>query len=40
MRELAQKGKIWNPETNKFEKSINDSNIIDRIFGDTLIYAQ
>ena len=41
MRELAQQGKVFDPETNTWsEESANDLNILNKFFGDTLVYAQ
>lgn len=40
-RELAQQEKIFDPETNTWsEKSANDLGLIQKLFGDTLVYAQ
>lgn len=41
LREIAQQSKVFDPLTNTWsEKSLNDLNIFDKIFGDTLVYAQ
>jgi len=40
-RELAQKGRIYDPSTDTWsDKSINDLGLIDKFFGDTYVYAQ
>lgn len=41
LRELAQQNKIYDPETGSWsDKSVNDLSILDKLFGDTLVYAQ
>lgn len=41
MRELAQQSKVFDPTTNTWSKqSANDLNLIDKLFGETLVYAQ
>lgn len=41
LRELAQQERIFDPRTNTWSKSIaNDIGLIDKLFGDTLVYAQ
>lgn len=41
LREIAQQGKIFNPKTKTWsEESVNDLSILDKFFGDTLVYAQ
>lgn len=41
LREIAQQGKIFDPETGKWSKeSLNDLSLIDKVFGSTLVYAQ
>lgn len=41
LRELAQKSKVYDPETNTWtDKSLNDLSLLDKVFGDTLVYAQ
>ena len=41
LREIAQQGKIFDPETNSWsEESVNDLTLLDKFFGDTLIYGQ
>ena len=41
LRELAQQSKIFDPTTNTWsEKSANTESLLDKVFGDTLVYAQ
>jgi len=41
LRELAQQGKIFDPINKTWsEKSLNDLSLLDKVFGDTLVYAQ
>ncbi|MGV8961984.1 MAG: hypothetical protein ACOH2V_01205 [Candidatus Saccharimonadaceae bacterium] len=41
IRELAQQSKVYDPETSTWtDKSLNDLSILDKVFGDTLVYAQ
>jgi hypothetical protein len=41
LRELAQAGKIYDPESNTWDnKSANEISFFDKVFGDTLVYAQ
>lgn len=41
LREIAQKSKVWDPSTKTWSnKSLNDLSIWDKLFGDTLVYAQ
>ena len=41
LRELAQQSKVYDPESETWsEKSANDLNLLDKFFGDTLVYAQ
>ena len=41
LRELAQQSKVFDPKTNKWsETSANDMSLLDKFFGDTLVYAQ
>lgn len=41
LREIAQKNKIFDPATKSWSKnSLNDLSIMDKLFGDTLVYAQ
>ena len=41
LRELAQQGKIFDPITKTWTKeSVNELSILDKLFGDTLVYAQ
>jgi hypothetical protein len=38
---LAQQSKVFDPETNTWsDKSLNDLGILDKVFGETLVYAQ
>lgn len=40
-RELAQKNKVYDPETDTWsEVSANDMGLLDKFFGDTLVYGQ
>lgn len=40
-REQAQRSKVLDPETNTWsDKSLNDLGLLDKIFGDTHVYAQ
>ena len=41
LRELAQQSKIFDPTTNTWsEKSANAESLLNKVFGDTLVYAQ
>lgn len=41
IRELAQRSKVYDPETNTWsEKSANDMGLFSKFLGDTLVYAQ
>lgn len=40
LREIAQKGKVYDPETDTWSESINKSGLFTKVFGDTLVYAQ
>lgn len=41
LREIAQTGRVYDPEKNTWsEKSVNDLGLIEKFFGDTLVYAQ
>ena len=41
LREIAQKSKVYDPITNSWSKqSLNDLSILDKLFGETLVYAQ
>lgn len=40
LRELAQRGKVYDWDTGKWSKSANERKILDKFFGDTLVYAQ
>lgn len=41
LRELAQKSKVYDPETDTWSiESANDMNLLNKFFGDTLVYAQ
>ena len=41
LRELAQKGKIYDTKKGEFlNESVNDRSILGKLFGETLVYAQ
>ena len=40
LREIAQQGKIYDPNTGQWSKSVNKLGLFDKLFGDTLVYAQ
>lgn len=41
LRELAQKSKVYDPEADTWSvESANDMNLLNKFFGDTLVYAQ
>ena len=40
LREIAQQGKIYDIETNTWEESVNKLGFFDKLFGETLVYAQ
>ena len=41
LRELAQKEKVFDPGTNTWSKeSANELGLLDKLFGETLVYAQ
>lgn len=41
LRELAQQSKVFDPTTNTWsEESANDLGLLNKFFGDTLVYAQ
>lgn len=41
LREIAQKNKVYDPKTDTWsEESLNDLSLLDKWFGDTLVYGQ
>lgn len=40
LREIAQQGQIYDIDTNTWSKSVNKLGLLDKVFGDTLVYAQ
>lgn len=40
LREIAQKGRVHDLETDTWSESINKAGLFTKVFGDTLVYAQ
>lgn len=40
LKEIAQKGQVKDTRTGKWRESVNEWSLLDKLFGDTLIYAQ